>query len=318
MAKLWKPMLAAKPRPEEMDAALAVLPYPALFSPKLDGVRATVQNGRLYSRALKLIPNKAMQALWGREDLNGLDGEIIVGPPTAEDCFNRTTSAVMSRDKSADGAVFWVFDRLGDAVNDEAEPFHWRLDNAREAMDGACFGQTVKLVKHELIKTHVALLKYEEKMTIQGYEGVMRRDPSGAYKHGRSTLKEGGLVAVKRFVDAEAVILDTYEQEENTNEQKLNELGRLKRSTHKAGKVGKGTLGGFTVAMLKPGRGGPIQVEKFNIATGVGLTDAARSDLWAKRKALPGKIVKFRYQKVGTMEKPRLPVFLGFRDERDL
>jgi DNA ligase-1 len=50
----------------------------------------------------------------------------------------------------------------------------------------------------------------------------------------------------------------------------------------------------------------------------VGLTDAVRKELWEKRKTLPGKIVKFRYQKIGTMEAPRQPIFLGFRDGRDL
>lgn len=307
MKKLWRPMLAAKPRPEELDTALAALPYPALFSPKLDGVRATVQNGRLYSRALKLIPNRAMQALWGREELNGLDGEIIVGPPTAGDCFNRTTSVVMSRDKPADSAVFWVFDRLGD------EPFYWRLANAEDCIE-LCCKPGLEVVKHTLLRTPAARWKYEEKMLKKGYEGVMRRDLNGAYKHGRSTLKEGGLVAIKRFVDAEAVILNTYEQERNINEQKVNELGRLKRSSHKAGKVGKGTLGGFAVE-YRP-KLGVVQV--FHVATGVGLTEALRAELWARRSSLIGKKIKFRYQKVGTMEAPRLPVFLGFRDERDL
>jgi DNA ligase-1 len=318
-------MLAAKPKPEELDEVLAGLTYPALYSPKLDGIRATVQNGRLYSRALKLIPNKEMQALWGREELDGLDGEIIVGPPTAENCFNRSTSVVMSRDKVSDDAIFHVFDIMLDGVS-----FDMRLARADDCVMNADIS-AVKLVKHELIKTHTAALKYEERMTKFGYEGIMRRDPNGAYKQGRSTLREGGLIAVKRFVDAEAVILDTYEQEENTNEKTTNELGKSKRSSHKAGKVGKDTLGGFTVLILEEylSQAGMWSLKSitdnavtkklaFNIGTGVGLTDAVRTELWTRRKTLPGKIVKFRYQKIGTMEKPRLPVFLGFRDGRDL
>lgn len=311
-------MLAAKPKPEDLDATLATLSYPALYSPKLDGIRATVQCGKLYSRALKLIPNLEMQELWGREELNGLDGEIIVGPPTAADCFNRSTSTVMSRNKPAADAAFYVFDTL-----DDVEPFNIRLSNAGVLIDGACFGQTIKLVHHTLIKTHAAALKYEDKQVRLGHEGVMRRDPVGAYKQGRSTLKEGGLVAIKRFVDAEVVVLDTYEQEENTNPQEINELGKLKRSSHKAGRVGKGTLGGFTVCMLATARGSfnlasVPEKAQFNVGTGVGLTDAIRTYLWQSRKSLIGKTIKIRYQKVGTMEKPRIPVFLGFRDERDL
>lgn len=315
--RLAKPMLAAKPEPEELDVVLAALAYPAYYSPKLDGIRATVQNGKLYSRALKLIPNKAMQALWGHPEFEGLDGEIIVGPPTAENCFNRSTSTVMSRDKSAESAVFNVFDML-----DELEPFSIRSANVHYRVN-ELRGMQCIAVPHEVIRTYAGALKYEERMTKRGHEGVMRRSTLGGYKHGRSTLKEGGLIAIKRFVDAEAVILNTYEQEENTNAQVLSELGRMKRSSHKAGKVGKGTLGGFTVTLITDARCSfnlaNVPLEKqFNIGSGVGLTDAVRAELWQRRKSLVGKIIKLRYQKVGTMEKPRIPIFLGFRDPKDL
>ena len=81
------------------------------------------------------------------------------------------------------------------------------------------------------------LIAFEELKLCEGYEGIMLRDPFGRYKHGRSTLKEGGLAAIKRFVDAEARIVGTYEQMENTNEKQINELGRSSRSHAKAGKL---------------------------------------------------------------------------------
>lgn len=324
--QLWRPMLAAKPDPEHLDTALAAVRYPVLASPKLDGIRATVQQGRLYSRSLKLIPNLEMQTLWGREELNGLDGEIIVGPPTALDCFNRSTSVVMSRNKPATDAVFHVFDCFED------HEFVLRTTHSKAVVVSVqdMLNFTLQDVCHKTLTTQKELLKYEARQLKVGHEGIMLRDPEGIYKQGRSTLKEGGLIAVKRFVDAEAVILDTYEQEENTNEKTINELGRSKRSTHKAGKVGKDTLGGFTVCMRSEFKGrvhlalnalqaNPKDERFFNIGTGVGLTDASRKVLWAAhRELLVGQIVKFRYQKIGTMEAPRMPIFLGFRDKKDL
>lgn len=313
--ELWKPMLAAKPDPAELDAVLAKLPLPALFSPKLDGIRATVQNGKLYSRSLKLIPNKAMQALWGRKELNGLDGEVVVGPPTAEDCFNHTSSVVMSRDKGAEDAVFYVFDRYSVLLH----PFKFRYDSVVGVCSARTFCEKIQLVKHKHVASPKKLAEYEAQVLKAGYEGIMRRDPAGKYKQGRSTVKEGGLIAIKRFVDAEAVILDTYEQMENTNEKKVNELGKMKRSSHKAGKVGKGTLGGFVVRTYGLGTyGGTPPGETFNIGTGQGLTDAVRLELWNRRKSLIGKIVKFRYQLIGTKDAPRQPIFLGFRDKGDM
>jgi DNA ligase-1 len=234
----------------------------------------------------------------------------------------------MARSKTAEGAVFYVFDRF---LLDTA--FYLRLEDTYDAQDCDPYTGSNRVVclTHAELKSAKDLAKYEAKQLKLGYEGVMRRSINGTYKHGRSTLKEGGLIAIKRFVDAEAVVLDTYEQQENTNEKTVNELGRSKRSSHKAGKIGKGTLGGFTVMManeywqqaglwsLKTITANAIEKKlAFNIGTGVGLTDAVRAELWTKRKSLVGKIVKFRYQKVGTKDAPRLPIFLGFRSEKDL
>jgi DNA ligase-1 len=318
--KLQKPMLAAKPDPKDLEEIIDALPYPMLFSVKLDGVRCTVQNGRLYSRTLKLIPNLEMQAAWGRPEYEGLDGEIIAG-----ETFSQTSSVVMSKNKPMGDAVFHVFDTL-----DDVEPFSIRHANASLSVDGACFEQSVKLLRHTLIENATQLRKYEAAELKRRAEGVMGRARHGGYKHGRSTLKECGLVAIKRFVDAEAVVLDMFEQMENTNEKTVNELGRSKRSSHKAGKVGKGTLGGFVVAGLRKDlkptasqiqgilMAGLRNAEVFSIGTGVGLTDKVRQELWHRRQDLVGKILKFRYQKIGTKDAPRIPIFLGFRSKEDM
>ena len=323
MKTLWKPMLAAKPDPAELDAAITALKYPVLASPKLDGIRATVQGGRLLSRSLKPIPNLALQKLWGKKELEGLDGEIIVGSPFGEGVFDRTRRVVMTRAASAECAMFHVFD-----CHCGVEPFAIRVQDASMMCDQKGYMNLAGNVSDKerflhpleqvLIKNQKALLAYEQKCLQKGYEGICVRDPSGAYKQGRSTLREGGLVAVKRFVDAEAVVLFVYEQQENTNEKTMDALGHSKRSAHKAGKVGKDTLGGFHVSQNLGMKDFPHATGSFNIGTGVGLTDAVRKELWAKRKTLPGKIVKFRYQKIGTMDAPRIPVFLGFRDKADM
>jgi DNA ligase-1 len=308
-------MLAAKPDPAELNAAIANLKYPVLASPKLDGIRATVQGGKLLSRSLKPIPNLEMQKLWGLKDLEGLDGEIIVGSPFGEGVFDRTRRAVMARAASAESAVYHVFDRYDGFETG----FAMRIANVVVLLKDA--PAHIELVPHILVANQKALLAYEQKCLQKGYEGICVRDPSGVYKQGRSTLREGGLIAIKRFVDAEAVILATYEQQENTNEKTTDALGHSKRSAHKAGKVGKDTLGGFTVRFVElDGGGSHMEGAEFNIGIGAlgTLTDARRKELWAKRKTLPGKIVKFRYQKIGTTVAPRIPCFLGFRDKADM
>lgn len=138
---------------------------------------------------------------------------------------------------------------------------------------------------------------------------VMLRHPDGPYKHGRSTAKEGWLLKVKRFEDSEARIIGFSELMHNANEAKRNELGHLERSSKKAGKQGAQVLGSFIVKDLKTG-------VEFDIGTG--FTASQRQELWNVGDNLLGRIIKYKSQPTGVKDKPRFPVFLGFRDNRDL
>jgi DNA ligase 1 len=311
-----KPMLSAKIKTEEDFAGIR---FPRLCSPKLDGIRQTVQDAIVLSRTLKQLPNKHIRATFGCSILDGLDGEFIDGPLTASDVFNSTTSVVMSEDKPIEEISLNIFDDLSRRL----DPFNDRLASAIERVakiNKHWPHMRIRGVEHTIINSMAELLAYEEGKLDEGYEGIMLRDPFGRYKHGRSTLKEGGLAAIKRFVDAEAVVIDVYEQEENTNEKQTNELGRSKRSSAKAGMVGKNTLGGFTV-VANPEDKETIAVfgaTPFNVGTGEGLTAALRQELWNTREAQAGRIVKFKYQLIGSKDKPRLPIWLGFRDPMDM
>lgn len=298
---MWKPMLAAK---VEDDSDYVKLKYPTLVSPKIDGIRAMVQGGVLLSRKLKPIPNKHAQILFGNAMFEGLDGELCMGDPWSAGLFNRTQSAVMSRDGTPD-VTWWVFDKLPE--KDSSRPFSQRLDMAKRQVGLNPF---IKVVPHNIVYSLTSISTLESQHLERGYEGIMLRDPYGVYKQGRSTFREQGLIKIKRFEDDEAEVIGTFEQMENTNEQSTNELGRSKRSSHKVGLVGKDTLGGFIC------RCGAF-TGQFNIGTGLGLTDSVRFDLWGKRHDLIGLRIKFKYQKCGTKDLPRMPIFLGFRDPID-
>ena len=152
-------------------------------------------------------------------------------------------------------------------------------------------------------------MAYEEEALQEGYEGVMLRTPESPYKGGRSTLKQGYLVAIKRFEDAEAEIIGYEEKLHNANKLQKDELGYAKRSSSKANLVPMDTLGALVVKDLKTG-------VIFNIGTGL---DAALCRwIWANRKKCLHKIVTYTYQVTGTKDKPRIPSFKGFRDKRDM
>ena len=57
---------------------------------------------------------------------------------------------------------------------------------------------------------------------------------------------------------------------------------------------------------------------KLKIGTGRGLTDDLRKEVWNNRKAYVGQLVKYKFQKYGSKDAPRLPIFLGFRHPEDV
>ena len=278
------------------------LRYPVLISRKLDGVRCTVQGGILLSRSLKPIPNANVQKLF-KGLPEGIDGELIFGDPCSPSAYRDTVSIVMSDDKPADGIQLWVFDKYSDL------PFRTRLDAAFCACN---MRKCVKIVEHIRCNNEAELMETEEKWLDAGNEGVMIRSYEGLYKCGRSSEREGYLLKLKRFEDMEAKVQGTYEQMHNGNEAFTNELGRTARSSCKGGKVGMDTLGGLIVV----GQNGTFNGIEFECGTG--FDAAQRKELWADRWNLEGRIAKIKYFPVGSKDKPRHPVFLGWRDRRDM
>lgn len=294
-----KPMLA-------VDAP-AELSYPLYASPKIDGVRAVIHNGSLLSRKLKLIPNAVVQGMLAHKEMNGLDGELTVGPANAPNVMQATMSGVMSRDGFPD-FTYWVFDFW----TAPKMPYSERYQIMQRAdKDGVFAGQTkVVLLKQELITSKAELNAYERCMLNEGFEGVMVRKPNSPYKYGRSTAREGYLLKVKRFVDGEAVVIGFDERMHNANEATIDETGNTKRSTHAENMVPMDTLGALRVRDV---------VTNIEFGIGTGFDDNTRAIIWGARNHYLGKTVTYKhFAQVGVKDAPRFPVFKAFRDERDM
>ena len=298
MVPAMKPLLAGTIKDVED------LKFPVFASTKLDGVRCLVKDGEAVSRSLKPIPNLYVQRMLSKLELEGMDGELTVGDPTDPRCFNITQSAVMSVNGEPD-FTYRVFD-----IHDKPDlPFHQRLFLAFSRLLEAKHITCAQPVVHVTVNTAEDLLELEAAILEQGHEGVMVRDPEGLYKYGRSTLKQGILLKLKRFVDAEAQIIGFEELMHNANEATTDALGHTERSSHQAGKMPAGTLGALVVKDLTTS-------VQFNIGTGFSAED--RATIWARRDQLMGHLVKYKSFAVGVKEAPRFPVFLGFRDVRDM
>lgn len=288
----FKPMLA-----EDVD--LRLVRYPVIASPKLDGVRATFVDGKLLTRSLKLLPNKEIQAIFHGQ-VAPLDGEIIVGDPTAPDVFRTTMKVVSAFHVSAKDARFYVFDWVN--VRDSFIE-RWKL--ARKIAEEHHLYVPVPIME---CLNERELMAYEDACLETGYEGVMLRDPKGLYKYGRSTAREGALLKMKRKQTGTAVVLSVVEQMHNANEAKINELGYTERSSHQANLVPTGVLGAAIVKDLTSG-------VEFNVGTG--WTADERAHLWKVRNEMPGWIMEYESLGYGVKDRPRHPVFKAWRMKED-
>lgn len=295
--KQFKPMLAYT------IEDTSKLTYPCLVSVKLDGIRACVIDGVVYSRSMKPIRSKVVQKLFGRSEYNGLDGELLYGDWTAKNVFNLTTQAVMSTDLKEgflkDNISFAVFDYFN--LDEEFELRYQVVKNLAEPI------YNVVAVHQQLVYSEIGLLAFETQALEDGYEGIMVRSCKSPYKQGRSTLREGYIGKLKKFSDDEAVVIGFEEKMTNTNEKVVNELGHSQRSQAQGGMAGAGTLGAL-VCVCKG----------IQFTMGSGFDDAGRDEVWANKEKYLGKLAKFKHFEVGAKDSFRFPIFCGWRDEDDL
>lgn len=272
------------------------LRFPCLVTPKLDGIRALNVYGRAVTRSFKPVRNphaaKLIQSL-----PHGVDGELVM--PDAD--FSETQSAVM-RYEGPPGLVFQLFDWASD------KPYAERIKEAESAFAGI---PGVEVLSPTPVWSKDELLGVEEDCLAAGYEGIVVRSPEGPYKCGRATALERYGFKHKPVQDSEAIVLAMDEAEENQNPIVANNFGLASRPGGRAGKVPKGTLGGFHVKDLRSGT-------LFRIGGGKGLTQNLRQQIWDNQAAYIGKIVRYTYQQIGSQGRPRFPQFVGFREPEDM
>lgn len=289
------------------DAVRAKLKPPYLMTPKYDGLRCLFQNGEAFTSSMKLQPNRFLQEVAGSGLLDGIDCEIIVGEPTAEDVFRQTTPM---RGRNADlPFVLYAFDDFSDPEQRAADRYARlaaRVDKLSKTIT------PIRLVPMWFIKTIAELEAQERALIEMGYEGAMIRSPNSLYKFGRATACENALLKLKDMLDAEGEVIDIQEQMANTNAATKNELGRTKRSSAKAGMVGKGVMGAVLIRVVN----GPFTGKEFWLGTG--FSDEQRKQIWDEWPTARGMFVTFHYQRVGGYDLPRIASFKRFRPRHDV
>lgn len=295
-----KPQLASNYDPDNL-----VLPTYAQV--KIDGVRGINLDGTLVGRSLKPFKNKALTERFSGARYQGLDGELVYGDKTSPSLCRDTTSAVNTIKGSADWLTWYVFDLVNpDTVH---LPYRQRYALLKMRVDDLN-DPAVRVVPYVQLTTAEQVEEFDEENLAAGYEGTILRNPQAIYKEGRPSKKVQELLRIKRFTDAEALVLGVVEGRTNLNEAVVNELGRSERSSHAENQVPNGLVGSLTCRDLESGM-------EITVSPGE-MTHEQRALLFETPSLIVGKTITYKSFRVGVKTLPRFPTFKHIRSEEDM
>ncbi len=313
-----KPMLAE-------DFVESKLFPPWIAQPKVDGVRGMNMLGDFTGRSLKKHKNIFTTKMYSRSILIGMDGEVAAQLETHPDLC-RITSSALSTIAGEPFTLWWLFDYV--VTDTKKLPYEQRLAALQKRVDEIYhidpeLWSHLRVMPSKLCHTIEELYAFEDWCLEQGYEGICIRNPSAPHKEGRSTVIEGGLLRIKRFIEAEAFVLGIVEGERNDNEAQTNELGRTFRSSHQENMVPNGMVGSLTCKMLadvKDPRTGTVLLVKDQIITvSPGKMDhATRKAIFENPSLIVQHIIKFKFFPKGLKDKPRFPTYVTIRSQEDM
>lgn len=313
--KKYKPILAPNEEPE-----LDKINYPILASYKLDGIRCIFYKGQMLSRSLKPIVNKQLREKFaslteysGKRNLI-IDGEIY----SPELTFQEITTYVMTKDFEDSRSVkkhgevltipdhlkFYAFDIIKD--DNPNEKFIYRLKNLEDIK--ICYKDIVEIVIHKFLLEQNQIEEYFNTALENGFEGLILRDAEGEYKFGRGTLKEGLIYKLKPFRTFDAMIIDIEQatKVDPSAEKKINELGRSVTSKKKGDRIPIEKASAFIV-----------EYEDTEVKPVIALTDEEKEEIWKNKEDYIGRFIEYKGMLIGSKDKPRHPVFVRFRKDKD-
>lgn len=292
-----------------------------LMQPKIDGMRYMFDAGVCYSRSWTPWTNRYIQA-FARDHadlIQGWDCEAVPGHTYNPNIFREAMSGLRSEDGSKEMTLYLFdnFDPSWAAHHYEARLGACRLDLGYPAeeqrFDNKDYDIKVVICPTYMVQSVEEIYQKEQELLAQGWEGGILRRRYGPYKYGRSTAREGYLVAVKRFKDGEAIICGWEPRYSNQNELQTSALGYAKRTAHQEGLVEQDTLGAMWVHLPSDPNA------RFKIGVFNGMDEALRKRVWDMREQLTGQAVKFYDQEyTGGYDLPRTPIWNGFRHPLDM
>lgn len=292
------------------------LQFPLGAQPKIDGVRALNMDGALTGRSLKQHRNVYVTDFFSRPEYVGFDGELAAEIETHPKLC-RLTSSAASREKGQPFMLWHVFDLLNEeTIKQEYSQRYLALQCRVYLMQSSGLCGHLRVVPMEICHDLEDLLYWDTLWLEMGYEGTIIRGLNAKHKQGKSTIREGGLLRIKRFVEEEFVVTKINEGHSNLNVAQTNELGKTFRTSHQENKVPNGQVGSMEGYMLKDSelfkKGQVITVSSGD------MTEEEAKYFFEHPDKLIGEISKFKFFPKGIKNQPRFPTWKSLRSKEDI
>jgi len=272
--------------------------FPVWATLKLDGVLGLRLDHTLKSRTRKLIPNEIVR---NRSVImpGGTQCEIY----TPELDFNTISGIV--RTKINPNKV--LSEKLEFHILDNFANMDWPYCQRIGCINSFMLDMP-NYVKFQIpveCADATALFKLWQKYDSENGEGICWRPVRSRYKQGRPTWNEQLLFKYARFVYEEGTVVGFEEQLENTNPDNYNAVGKMHRSKDQSGMVPKNTLGALWLR----------QEGKLDFKVSSGFSAAQAKEIWLNQSKYMGKLARYKSKPHGRLNKPRSPVFDGWREK---
>lgn len=261
---------------------------------KLNGNRATLYNGLLYSRTgavYKGLDHITDSLRWLSDAGFVLDGELVLKDKdglTDNEAFRIATGILNSDDVNKTGICYMIFDIIPVKDFENATlkvEYRYRRRILEDCVRQMCESEYVKITPVLYEGTDISVIdELLNRMVEQDKEGLMI-NLDVPYQRTRHR----GILKVKRFYTMDLPIIRCEEGS-----------GRL-----------EGTLGALVLAY-----------KNNEVKVGSGFTDEQRITYWENREQLIGTICEVKYKEISRDKKTQLeslqfPVFVRLRDDKD-
>lgn len=179
------PMLA-----KSFDASKVT--YPCYVQPKLDGMRAISNNGKLISRKNREIDTME-HIQYHLHNNDKFDGELYAHGLT----FQENMKLIKKRRDESFQVGYHVYD-----IHGLDEPFSVRYKKLKEQIK---FKMNCNLVEAFQVNSYEELIKFHSAFLKEGYEGTIVRLDEGGYEYNK---RSNSLLKFKDFIDEAYEIID--------------------------------------------------------------------------------------------------------------